>query len=440
MKYMKLKPLLLAATIGIGSLLSGCSVGLGDTQLLHPPKTTGREAEIQKLIEQTAGGDYMLKYPTTGQFRSAIITEDLDNDKNDEAIAFYRTEADNAKTHMLIMYNDKKQWKLALDFETDYLDIDSVQFADYDYDGVAEIFTGFVTFTNSTNELNIFDFDAEKKLGGRVDFKLNYNAFTTGDYDEDGASEILSFTLDSNDFDAYAALTDYDKNSLYTLARCPMDDSVTKFESVSSGLIGGKTTGVAVDGLIESSYNTQVIYYNPDKKKLINFPFNPKKPVSNPTARTYNINCDDVDDDGFIEVPVIREPVITLDGTDEVIAPIISWGNLNTKNNKLIDDIKCISNFEFGYNFTLPEDFSGSTVATMSSDKRTMNIYALDGNARGDLILTFKVFNVGADIGSFSTIESFNQYSYTYKINENTPIAVSDQTVKENFALIDASA
>ncbi len=437
---MKIKPLLLAAALGASSILSGCSLAYDDSELLHPPKTTGREAEIQKLIEETAGGDYMLKYPTTGQYRSAIITEDLDGDKNDEAIAFYRTNGDKAKTHMLIMYNDGKRWKLSQNYETDYLDIDCVQFADYDYDGVSEVFTGFVTFSNTINELSIFDYNQTNHTGQKVNFKLNYNAFTTGDYDEDGASEILSFTLHSTEADAVATLTDFDKNKLYTLAKCKMDPAVTKFESVSSGLIGGKTTGVAIDGLIESSYNTQVIYYVPENKTLVNYPFNPKKPVANPTTRTYSINSGDIDDDGFIEVPVIREPVIKLDTTDEAIAPIISWGTLNPKNNKLVDDIKCVTNFEYGYNFVLPQNFSGNTVATLSSDNRTMKIYMLNGNTRGALIMTLKVFNVGtADNGGFSAIESFNQYTYTYKIEANAPISVTEQTIKENFTLNEAN-
>lgn len=433
---MKFKPLLLAAAIGASSILGGCSLSFNDSELLRPPKTTGREAEIQKLIEDTAGGDYMLKYPTSGQYRSAIITEDLDGDKNDEAIAFYRTSGDKAKTHMLIMYNDGKRWKLSLNWETDFLDIDRVQFSDYDYDGVLEVFTGFVTFSNSLNELNIFDCDKSSREGRRIDFKLGYNAFTTGDYDEDGASEVLSFTLKSSETEAMATLTDYDKEHLYTLSQCPMDEKVTKFENVTSGLIGGKTTGVAVDGLLESSYNTQVLYYSTDKKTLISYPNNRKKSLENPTVRTYNINSGDVDDDGYIEVPVIKEPVIKLDSTDESIAPIISWGSLNTKNNKLLDDIKCVTNFAFDYNFILPEAFSGSTVATLSSDNRTLRIYALNGNTRGGLILTLKVINVGTASGEgFSTIESFNQYSYTYKIEPDAPIEISGQTVKENFTL-----
>lgn len=438
---MKLKPLLLAAVVAAGSVLGGCSLSYNDNELLHPPKTTGREAEIQKLIEQTAKGNYLLKYPKTGAYRSAIITEDLNGDKNDEAIAFYRTDGDNAKTHMLVMYNEGKKWKLSLDFETDYLDIDCVQFADYDYDGVSEIFTGFVTFNNSINELNIFDYSPSDHKSRKVNFKLNYNAFTTGDYDEDGASELLSFTLGSNDSEALAILTDYDKNRLYTLSKCYMDNTVTKFEHVSSGLIGGKTTGVAIDGLVESAYNTQVIYYLPEKKKLINFPYNPKNPASNPTTRTYNIRCDDVDDDGFIEIPVIGEPVVKYDSTEEAIAPIISWGSLNPLTAKLADDIRCLTNFEFGYNFTIPKNFSGNIAATLSGDNRTMKIYALNGTQLGGLILTLKVFNVGANSSQdYSTIESYNQYSYTYKIEPNSPIAVNDQTVKENFALIETGA
>ena len=59
------------------TLFSGCSLGLNDPALLSPPKITGREAELENLISQTADGSYKLKYPLSGEFRSAIITEDL---------------------------------------------------------------------------------------------------------------------------------------------------------------------------------------------------------------------------------------------------------------------------------------------------------------------------------------------------------------------------
>ena len=60
---MKIKNSILALLITSAVLLSGCSINLSGADLIHPPKTTGNEAEIQKLIEDDAESDYTLKYP-----------------------------------------------------------------------------------------------------------------------------------------------------------------------------------------------------------------------------------------------------------------------------------------------------------------------------------------------------------------------------------------
>ena len=70
-------------------LLNGCaSGGFDNSNLLRPPKTSGDKAKIQEIIGQKAGGEYILKYPRSGSYRSAVIYEDLDGDKISEAIVF----------------------------------------------------------------------------------------------------------------------------------------------------------------------------------------------------------------------------------------------------------------------------------------------------------------------------------------------------------------
>lgn len=437
---MKIKAGIPALILSAVILLSGCSLGINDPSLLNPPKTTGREAQLESLISQTANGNYKLKYPQSGEYRSAIITEDLNGDKKDEAIAFYHLENDEKNTYALVMYDTGKNWKISDSFKVGHTDVDCVQFADYDYDGVEEIFTGFLITNSPYNELNIFDYSPEKHKTDRSDFSLNYSIFTTGDYDQDGGSEILSFNLSSNENEASAVLTDYDKNKLYTLSSCPMDRNVTKFDNTESGLINKDTMGVAVDGILEKGYNSQVIYYNSQKRRLFNYPMSTSK-NQNITSRAEKIHCTDIDHDGFIEIPVITGK--KTDSNSKSIAPLISWSGLNTKTNKLTTKVKCISDFEFGYYFKLPENFSDTTTAFLSDDSRTMQIYS-DNSVNSDkLIATFKVFDVGTspdDMNGYSTLESYNQYIYTYKIEENSPVSISGDTLKENFALNDLGA
>ncbi len=439
---MKIKAGISALILSVVIFFGGCSLGINDQSLLNPPKTTGKEAQLESLISQTADGDYKLKYPQNGEYRSAIITKDLNGDKKDEAIAFYHLENDEKNTYALVMYDTGKKWKISDSFKVNHTDVDCVQFDDYDYDGVEEIFTGFLITNSPYNELNIFDYSPENHKTNHSDFTLNYSSFTTGDYDQDGGSEILSFTLSSNETDAGAVLTDYDKNRLYTLSSCPMDRNVTKFDNTESGLINKETMGVAVDGILEKGYNSQVIYYNSQKRRLFNYPISTSK-NQNITTRSENIHCTDIDHDGFIEIPVIAGNKIKAGSNSKSIAPLISWSGLNTKTNKLITKVKCISDFEYGYYFKLPENFSDTTTAFLSDDSRTMQIYSDNSGNPDNLIATFKVFDVGTspdDMNGYSTLESYNQYIYTYKIEENSPVSISGDTLKENFALNDLGA
>lgn len=384
----------------------------------------------------------MLKYPQSGQYRSAIVTEDINNDKKDEAIAFYRTEGDEPSTHMLVMYDNGRQWKISCDYSSPYSDVDCIKLSDYDYDGIPEIFVGFVTQTGGVNELNIFDVSKNGRKVFRVDFSTTYSAFTTGDYDQDAGSEILTLSLGSTEAQAKATLIDYDKKKLYTLSSCSMDGSVTKFENVISGLLDESTMGVVIDGLSDNTYNTQVLYYNSDRKRLVNFPYTTSK-KSNPTIRTYLINSDDIDDDGFVEIPVISDMNSDTSTEEGTVAPVINWSTLNLKSNRLKEGIRCVTNFEYGYYFNLPSNFIGTTVAILSKDNKELKIYALNGKQKGSLVMTLRVFDVGASSDktlSYSTLESYNQYTYTYKIEENSPIYIDSNTLKENFALINFSA
>ena len=71
--------------------LSGCSTAnLSEGDLLAPPKPAGEMHKIQKALEKAVKSSVKLKYPTSGEYRSACILKDLDNNgKNDYCIALY---------------------------------------------------------------------------------------------------------------------------------------------------------------------------------------------------------------------------------------------------------------------------------------------------------------------------------------------------------------
>lgn len=434
---MKAKRFLLLLILAACVTLCSCSTGFDDDTLLQPPKNTGREAAIQKLIEKSAGGPYSLKYPNSGKYRSAIITEDLNGDETDEAIAFYRTKLDES-VHMLVMRAVKKEWKICSDFKTEYTNVDCISFADYNFDGVNDILVGFTT-SGEVNELNIFNMNFKNYKATKVKFKMNYSAFTTGDFDADGGSEIITLTLTSAESEATAKLIDYDKKRLYTLSQCSMDSGVTTYENIVSSKLDDKNTGVIVDGIVDGGYVTQILYFNSHERELVNYPYTMSK-SKNITFRSFSVLSRDIDDDEIVEVPVINSETNASD--TENVAPVISWRSFSVGGNKLVEDMSCMNNFDYGYYFELPDYFKGKTVGALSDDSKTMEIYSIDKNKKNSLLLTIKVFDVGTSpdkMKDYSTLENFNQNIYAYKIGESSVLYIDDKLVKENFALSDIS-
>ena len=419
-------------------IFAGCEFPADSENLLKPPKTTGTQAAIENLVEKASGGDYQLKYPKSGNYRSAIITEDLNSDSTDEAVAFFRA-GYSENIHMLVMRGDGKEWVICEDFETRYTGVDCVVFADYDLDGTAEILAGF-SGAGDGGELNVFDLNLDKQTVEKVGFTSAYAGFSTGDFDRDGGSEILIFTLQNSDSAAKASLIDYDDGELFCLSECSMDPSVIKYESITSGMLSESTTGTAVDGSLENGYNTQIIYYDDAKNMLVNYPYTSKKKPET-AARGYNVTSRDIDSDGFIEIPLADSSAVTLENENN--APVINWCRLDAEKAKAVSDLLCVNNFDYSYYFKLPDYFNGLTAATLSDDSRAMKIYTVSDGTKGDLLLTIEVFDVGTSVDEtkgFTTLESYNQYIYAYKIGDISTLYLDDDTVRENFALNDTGA
>ena len=74
-------------------LLSGCSkLNITADDFLSPPRASGEMYEIEQTLKENVVGEYTLKYPTAGEYRSAYVLADLKGSgSNDFAMAFYST-------------------------------------------------------------------------------------------------------------------------------------------------------------------------------------------------------------------------------------------------------------------------------------------------------------------------------------------------------------
>ena len=56
---------------------SGCDILDNTKEMVSPPELTGEMAQIAGALYKSVGTDYDLKYPASGDRRSAIVMEDI---------------------------------------------------------------------------------------------------------------------------------------------------------------------------------------------------------------------------------------------------------------------------------------------------------------------------------------------------------------------------
>ena len=78
MKFQKTVCILL--TVFMCLSLCGCTFVDNTEELVSPPELTGYMYPIGQALKSSAAKDYKLEYPTSGNHRSAIILEDINND------------------------------------------------------------------------------------------------------------------------------------------------------------------------------------------------------------------------------------------------------------------------------------------------------------------------------------------------------------------------
>lgn len=443
---MKIKKLISALVLGsmlVG--LSGCNItDFSAENLLRPPKAVGDEAEIEQLIAKTADSGYTLKYPKNGKFRSAIIMTDLDGNDSNEAVAFFRNSAETSSVHMLVMYSKDNSWEIASDNIFETTDIDSVDFADLTGNGKAEIIVNSTTYTPNVGKLSCYSYSEGKT--NEVGSGQSCSSFVTGDFDNDGTSEIMSLVLYTTENEALASMLDYneDSKSLYAKAMANMDPNVVKYKNIAVTKLDNDITGIVVDGTSANEVtNTQVIFYSRDLAILRNPLF--KEKAKNITQRSSQVICSDIDKDGKLEIPVTLDLPKQSGDSKNIYADKIIWNSFDTSKEALVAKQAVIINYDYMFMMNYADKWSENKVTAITDlESETTSFYAWNGTKLDTELFEIKVFPISewesGKSDDFTLITKDDKYAYTFNnINPDTQISLSDDEIKTGFSTLDQS-
>ena len=441
---MKLKAVAMALVLAL--TLSGCSfVGLDAQTLMHPPKPTGEKADIHALLESKTDGKMTLKYPRSGDYRSAIITHDMCGDKNDEAMAIYQKGDETSGTNIMFMKKDGK-WVDMGSFSNPSAQVDKVCFGDLDGDGKDEAVVGWGSSLNNTSTICVYYY----KNGKMNELKLEqaYTELAVMDFDGDGRDEIFTANVSVGDQPALARLFRVKDGAVEVMGSCRMDSGVTKYASVQAGLINEKQNGIVLDGVKNAdSLVTELLYWN-KKFKVLESPFyDAKTQTANYTMRNTSVVSKDINGDKIIEVPIVSlMPGHSGEKTDDT-AYITNWHRYDTQTNTFVRVMSMVLNYSDGYWFLMPDMWRGRVTTKMDTVTRTITFYewkaaGKNSGTAGEALLKIQVFSQKewdsgtGTAGFYKLLDSDNAVFAASSPSPDNALSLSISDVKSSFELI----
>ena len=440
---MKKRILTLVLAALLSFTLSGCTgFTLNVSELMHPPKATGENAEIQKLIDNHAGENYTLKYPQSGAYRTAVTTTDYDGDGDEEAVAFYLPAGEAQTIHLLIMKEVKGEWTVVGDHVSNSTRVDRLIFADLDGDKVKEIIVGWSSYNSLINSISLYL--TEKGKSTEIPSNFTYTDILVGDFTAKGREELMLLSLYTPERPATASLVTLNdtRNNIYAISETPIDDDVVSFSQLLCGNVFDGQFGVAVDGITSSgTYCTQLLYFSEYFASLQRVSFTDDTPV-NQATRSYAIKCCDIDSDGIIEVPNTFRMNLDQTQVDVVPAALIYWCEY-TSLGQMVVDRKDAASLVYGFYFSIPERWGDDITAYANFSTNEITFCQWDDkNGFGDQLLVIKMFTPEAwedEVSSrgYTEITRNDSYIYTFSVPQsNSSLLLTNDEVIEAFSLM----
>lgn len=383
--------------------LCGCSFTPFDTKnLMSPPKANEDQQAIHELLQ---GGqqDITFIYPQNGEYRSAIIMQDLNGDGTQDAIGFYSPE-DTAGVEVQFLINENGEWKTAASFKNTAIQVDRVCFADITGSGTNSVIIGWGSAAGTTGRtaaVNAYVFDS----GNVTEHPMGiYGEMAVTDLNGDGINEI--FTADKfvpaeaegdEPTPAMARVYAWNGNAMEETYSTAADNSISSYSAALFGKVTISLYGVVLDGLKADGSTTTQIFYLEDGE-LINAPQGVNtdgytSPFTRPSSAQFLSR--DINGDNYIEIP----RATLLPGISEDIAPdstsyLVEWLTFQRGGTGRLTVLTLMNSAE-NYWFRLPAGLRGKITASNDSAKRTVTYTAVtEDPANGERLLGSPLFAI----------------------------------------------
>lgn len=412
-------------------VLSGCSFRLASSvdELISPVSPQGDDADVQNALSSFVSGGYSLKTPSAGDFTTAYSFFDVDGDSAEEAVVFYEAEITPGKSSMAVIDKVGGKWTVVYNINSEYSDVYSISFSDLTGDGVNEFIVLWDVISNSVNHvLYVYaqNLSGEYSLSP-IGSELTVNNCITVDMDLDTVNEMLAFTIESGDsVSSTATLYEYSLNGRETLGRTKLDGHISYYSDIQYNVDEDRVyiyaDAVKSDG---TQMLTEVIYWSDYYDTIISPFYSYSNGTTSSTVRSSMISCDDVDDDGIIEIPTD----VQMDGIPSDVKAV-EWNKYN--DSVLVTACYSLVVQKDQYQLIIPDEYFDEIKVLYSPESSLLTVTDDNDNSLFSVMCVLKAhYNPSSSAyKGFSEIDESSGYVYLAQEGESGNAVFSVQSVK----------
>lgn len=298
-----------SAAIAAAVLLSGCS-GATVENLLTAPKLTQEQNEIYQALINSSGSSIKLKYPRGGEFRSAFVLQNIDDEPGEEALVFYESQSvQSGESALRLKVLDQKNgdWESMYDLACVGSEVDGISFASLGEGKTTEIIVCYSMLNQTEKTVSVLNYG--KGILSEL-YSGSYSCLEVIDLNSDGQQELVTVVPDKASQMAIAAMFTKSEKGFQKLSEAPLSGIAAEYVGVTKGQLDENTTALLLDYSKGSGqYGTDVIYCIGGRiTSPVNLATNADGTPYNVISRFTNdymtdIRSMDIDRDGFVEIP-----------------------------------------------------------------------------------------------------------------------------------------
>lgn len=346
--------LLCTAAVFLFSSCAPAQIGVED--LLDAPRLSDTQTQVLEALTDEVGQDIKLKYPRTGDYRSAFTFYDVDGDGSDEAIVLYAV-PENGRTsaaRIVVLDQSSGRWQATgkhlpgLGQDVDFLRFEKLR----DQQGVSLVI-GWIP-EGVDNILSVYHYEDG---GFAMEYSEDYSQVGIMDFNDDGLCELLIIAAPLSGSQPYAILAGQTESGIIdTLDQVSLDARIGSFLEPVCGMVAPDTPGAVLDGYISQDTLCSTVLAIQNGQIYIPTGDNDGLPFFR-TYRADGIFSEDVNGDGVIEIPIAVLPHGQETVSEDNRLYFTDYSVLQSS--VFQRRLRTLVNVEQGYRFVLPESWLG---------------------------------------------------------------------------------